>query len=92
MATNTENFQKKTLRLPPLRLWKWLAAIFLLLSVPFAILFRQANAAFSTTATMARNEIAQEVEKLSARLAFEARKSVQVKELLKDFTRNTTSH
>ena len=86
MTTNIESFQKKTLRLPPLPLWKWLAAIFLLLSIPFAILFRQATSAFTTTATMARNEIAQEVEKLASRLAFEARKSIQVRELLRDFT------
>ncbi len=85
MTANTESINKKTLRLPPLPLWKWLAAIFLLLSIPLVILFRQAVGAFGATANLARNEVSHEVEKLVSRLIYEARDSVQVKELLRDF-------
>ncbi len=77
---------KRTLKLAPLPLWKWLAAIFLLLSVPVAILIRQAIGAFHATATVARNEVSQEVEKLASRFSFEAKTSTQVKELLRDYS------
>ncbi len=85
MTDNIESFNKKTLRLPPLPLWKWLAAIFLLLSVPVAILVRQAVGAFQATANASRNEVSHEVEKLASRFAYEAKTSTQVKELLRDY-------
>lgn len=81
----TTDGQKVTFRLLPLPLWKSLAAIFLLLSVPVAILVRQAVGAFGATAAIAENEIRQQVEKVAGQLVFEAKNSVQVKELFRDY-------
>jgi class 3 adenylate cyclase len=78
--------EKRTLRLEPLPLWKWLGAIILLLSVPVFILFRQAVGSFAAAASRSKDEVEQQVERLSSRFIFEARANIQVKELLRDFS------
>ncbi|HNX78186.1 MAG TPA: hypothetical protein PKM56_21140, partial [Candidatus Rifleibacterium sp.] len=77
--------KKKVLQLAPLPLWKWMAVIFLLLSVPVFIMFRQATSSFRSNADIAEAQISQQVEKLVSRFAFEASTSVQVRELLRDY-------
>ncbi len=82
----SERQQTKVLRLAPLPLWKWIAVILVLLSVPVAILVRQAIGSFKATAAVARSEAAHQVEKLASRFVFEARTVVQIRQLLKDYS------
>lgn len=86
LSFNTDSGQAITrLRLAPLSLWKWLIAILFLLCLPVAILIEQAVGAFAATAAAARNELGREVEKFSARFAFEANTSLQIRELMQEY-------
>jgi len=71
----------------PLPVWKWLIAIAMLLTVPVIILVQQATESFRSTAEMAKNEVGQEVEALSSRIALEMSVKLQLREVLNEFSR-----
>ncbi len=84
--TNFQASEPLTIRLAPLPFWKWSIAIFLLLVIPLVILFQQANVAFISTAEMARNELGQNIDTLSSRIALELDTNTQLREIINNFS------